>query len=512
MEVEWDSNYEPVYQKNPDGTYRLQSGKENNVIKIPAKDLVKNIAPESPAIAVDTDKGEVTITPPAYEKAGDDTDLASYTIAYKDAAGNAKTITATRDLKTNKWSGPGVNEESGVITLSVEKIELAGTITATAKDNGGLEGDTDKLDSEEKTQTLETATVSYDANNGTGEMEGKKLNKGSKYKILDNKFKAPENQEFDYWENDGNKVAAGTEITVKDNTVVKAVWKKIQVNVTYDGNGGKGSMDGATVDKGSEYTVLPNGFTAPDDTQEFKAWEVGGQEVAPGTKITVRDNTVVKAVWKKIQVKVTYDANGGSGNMTGATVEKGGKYALAANGFTAPENKEFQGWKIGDTEYAAGYEITVNEDTEVKALWKDIEYKVTFDGNGGSGDMPGKTVKKGGNVELPPNGFTPPTGKEFNGWEIDGKTYKVGESITVEGDVTVNALWKDKPVPPSTTPGKDKPGNQAKPQPKPQNQNPAAGGNLSKTGANGMYSLYSSMIMLAAGSLFVISRRRRAQR
>lgn len=439
VEVEWDSNYEPVYQKNPDGTYKLQSGKENNVIKIPAKDLVKNIAPESPAIAVDTDKGEVTITPPAYEKAGDDTDLASYTITYKDAAGNAKTITATRDLKTNKWSGPGVNEESGVITLSVEKIELAGTIKAIAKDNGGLEGDTDKLDSEEKTQTLETATVSYDRNGGSGDMDRKKLNKGSKYKILDNKFKAPENQEFDYWEIDGNKVAAGTEITVKDNTVVKAVWKKIQV-------------------------------------------------------------------------KVTYDANGGSGNMTGATVEKGGKYALAANGFTSPENKEFQGWKIGDTEYAAGYEITVIEDTEVKALWKDIEYKVTFDGNGGSGDMPGKTVKKGGNVELPPNGFTPPTGKEFNGWEIDGKTYKVGESITVEGDVTVKALWKDKPVPPSTTLGKDKPGNQAKQQPKPQNRTPAAGGNLSKTGANGMYSLYASLLLLATGGLFLISRRWRNQR
>ncbi|MCW1085672.1 InlB B-repeat-containing protein, partial [Streptococcus anginosus] len=90
-------------------------------------------------------------------------------------------------------------------------------------------------------------------------------------------------------------------------TVVKAVWKKVQVSVSYDGNGGSGSMDGATVDKGSKYTVLPNGFTAPDDSQEFKAWEVDGQEVAPGTEITVNGDTVVKAVWKKVQVSVSYD-------------------------------------------------------------------------------------------------------------------------------------------------------------------------------------------------------------
>ncbi|WP_311588071.1 LPXTG cell wall anchor domain-containing protein, partial [Varibaculum cambriense] len=124
------------------------------------------------------------------------------------------------------------------------------------------------------------------------------------------------------------------------------------------------------------------------------------------------------------------------------------------------------------------------------------------------GKMDEETVKKGDSFKLPANGFAPPAGKEFNGWQIDGKTYKVGESITVNGDVTVKALWKDKPASSSTTPGKDKPGKQGKSQP----QNPASGGNLSKTGANGTYSLYASLLLLATGGLFVISRRRRAQR
>ncbi|MDK6419918.1 hypothetical protein QP117_09560, partial [Actinotignum timonense] len=101
---------------------------------------------------------------------------------------------------------------------------------------------------------------------------------------------------------------------------MKAIWKKIQVKVSYDANGGNGEMKPATVDKGSEYTVLPNSFKAPDDTQEFDTWEVNGQKVSPGTKIKADKDTVIKAVWKKIPVKVSYDANGGSGTMTGKTV------------------------------------------------------------------------------------------------------------------------------------------------------------------------------------------------
>lgn len=432
----WDpeNNYEFVPEKNEDGSYKVKDGAKPK-ITIPAKDLVKNIAPKSPAIAVDTDTGTVTITPPAYENPGDDTDLLSYTITYKDNSGAEKTVTATRNLDTNKWSGPGVNEESGVITLSVEKIELAGTITATAKDNGGHEGDTDKLDSDPATKKLETATVSYDRNGGTGEMDSKKLNKGSKYKILSNAFTAPANE-------------------------------------------------------------------------KFKTWKIGETEYTADDEITVKEDTTIKAIWQDIEVKVSYDANGGSGEMTGKTLKKGSKYTLLDNGFTAPENKEFQGWKIGDTEYTEGAEITVDEDTEVKAIWKDIEYKVTFDGNGGSGDMPGKTVKKGSKFRLPPSKFEAPKNKEFKGWKIGDKEYQEGDEITVNRNTTITALWKDKPVPSSTTPGKDKPGKQGKSQP----QNPAAGGNLLKTGANGMYSLYASLLLLATGGLFLISRRRRNQR
>ncbi|EPD33020.1 hypothetical protein HMPREF9306_00549 [Propionimicrobium lymphophilum ACS-093-V-SCH5] len=264
---DWDSDGNPIYEKNPDGTYKLKDGAK--VTKFPVKDLVKNLKPDSPKIAVNTDDGKVTITPPPYENAGEDTGLLSYTVTYKDAGGNDKTITATRDLDTNKWSGPGVNEESGVITLSVEKIEVGGTITATAKDNGGLEGDTDKLDSDPESKPLETATVSYDANKGTGKMDGKTLNKGSKYTILDNVFSAPSaTPEFKTWEIDGKEVAPGTEITVTKDTVVKALWKAAEQKI--------------------ELKVDPNEVTIVKGSPMLKPMNVEAHSTSVGGDITLQ--------------------------------------------------------------------------------------------------------------------------------------------------------------------------------------------------------------------------------
>lgn len=290
--------------KNADGSYKIKEGAEPK-ITIPAKDLVKNIAPKSPAIEVDTDKGKVTITPPAYKDPGDDTDLLSYTVTYKDASGAEKTVTATRDLDNNTWSGSGVDANTGVITLSVKDIEVGGTVKATAKDNGGLEGDTDKLDSDLSSKKLETATISYNPNSGTGDMEGKVLNKGSEYAVLPNAFKAPDDtQEFKAWEVDGKEVAPGAEITIKDNTVIKALWKKKPVNEKFEvsfkaGEGATGTMVNQTVSKDSKYELPAPTFNAPDG-KVFAGWEVSGQDGVKqaGTTITISGNVTLTATWK----------------------------------------------------------------------------------------------------------------------------------------------------------------------------------------------------------------------
>ncbi|MBS6275208.1 MAG: InlB B-repeat-containing protein, partial [Actinomycetaceae bacterium] len=98
---------------------------------------------------------------------------------------------------------------------------------------------------------------------------------------------------------------------------------------------------------------------------------------------------------------VSYDGNGGKGSMDSATVDKGSTYKLLDSGFTAPANQKFKGWKIGDTEYAPGDEITVNEDTKVEAVWEDIPAPAPD----AKGSTPGgNAAGKKGNSSLPKTG------------------------------------------------------------------------------------------------------------
>lgn len=72
----------------------------------------------------------------------------------------------------------------------------------------------------------------------------------------------------------------------------------IKYTVSFDANGGTGSIDPVEKDEGSKYLLpQPTGLTAPEG-QEFKCWRINDSEYAPGTEITVNSNVTVVAVWK----------------------------------------------------------------------------------------------------------------------------------------------------------------------------------------------------------------------
>ena len=73
-----------------------------------------------------------------------------------------------------------------------------------------------------------------------------------------------------------------------------------------------------------------------------------------------------------------------------------------------------------------------------------VNYTVSFDKNGGTGTMNPETVIAGSKYTLPACGFTAPSNKKFDGWEVNGTKYAVGASIEVNSNVIVKALWTDK--------------------------------------------------------------------
>ena len=226
--------------------------------------------------------------------------------------------------------------------------------------------------------------------------------------------------------------------------------------VTFDGNGGTGSMEPVTVEEGSRYVLPACGFTAPAG-QEFKAWEIGGIEYNAGDDYVVLGNTEIKALWKDSAVipttfTITFNANGGTGSMEPVTVEEGSRYVLPACGFTAPAGQEFKAWEIGGIEYNAGDDYVVLGNTEIKALWKDsavipTTFTITFNANGGTGSMEPVTVEEGSRYPLPACGFIPPMNMQFSGWALsaDGSVIADG-AIMVTSNITLYAIWEPVPV------------------------------------------------------------------
>ena len=218
--------------------------------------------------------------------------------------------------------------------------------------------------------------------------------------------------------------------------------------VTFDGNGGTGSMEPVTVEEGSRYVLPACGFTAPAG-QEFKAWEIGGIEYNAGDGYVVLGNTEIKALWKDSAVipttfTITFNANGGTGSMEPVTVEEGSRYPLPACGFIPPVNMQFSGWALsaGGSVIADGA-IMVTSNITLYAIWEPVpvnEFVVFFDGNGGTPAVSSMTTI-GHRLAFLPGAFRSGSYR-FDGWYTERNGGELIATSTVfAANTIVYAHW-----------------------------------------------------------------------
>ena len=287
-------------------------------------------------------------------------------------------------------------------------------------------------------------TVTFNSNGGTS-VESQNVNAGEK---LTEPTPAPtkEGFTFDGWYEDSTfskKFDFNTPIT--DNMTLYAKWIENKYTLTFDANGGTGTM-APKADLTGEYTLPANGFTAPSGKQ-FKGWSLT-TDGAIVTKVDMTENKTVYAIWENIPVvtyTLTFDANGGSGTMA-PIADLTGEYTLPENGFTAPSGKQFKGWSL-TTDGAIVTKVDMTENKTVYAIWENIPvvtYTLTFDANGGSGTM-APIADLTGEYTLPENGFTAPSGKQFKGWSLttDGA---IVTKVDMTENKTVYAIWENIPV------------------------------------------------------------------
>ncbi len=217
------------------------------------------------------------------------------------------------------------------------------------------------------------------------------------------------------------------------------------VTVTYNTDGGS-SISSETVQKGQEYTISS---TVPTKgTSTFIAWWDGGANLyVPGEKITVYENITLKAIWDTYIVLV--DLRGGSWSNYSEFDPENPYFVLERGTYTIPDviptksGCTFMGWNSGNDTVKPGETLDVNSNIILTAVWG---YEVTFDLNGGRWDQDDAVVAESGTYTVPDDTPTK-SGCTFVGWMDGGNFLIPGDTIKLDSDVTLEAVWESNFVP-----------------------------------------------------------------
>ena len=143
---------------------------------------------------------------------------------------------------------------------------------------------------------------------------------------------------------------------------------------------------------------------------------------------------------------VTFDANGGTGNMRQQEFAEGVEQALSLNEFTR-EGFVFSGWSdVSDgygNSYSDGQKIKLTSDLVLYAQWKGT-YTVKFNANGGTGTMEDQIFVRAERKALSANLFTRDN-YEFVCWCTDpdgfGTNYYDSQEILPHESMELYAQW-----------------------------------------------------------------------
>jgi len=380
-----------------------------------------------------TDKGSDSGTPP--------TDPIEYSY---DGSDNA-TVLPNTDLVKAGYTLTGWTDGTNTYAIG-EEIPVVGDIT---------------LD------PVWTATVTYDANGGTGAVptDGTIYSEGETATVLDNTEGLIESgYTFVGWNTEadgsGTSYAAGEELTISGNVTLYAQWAK-NFTVTYtdkDADSGTPPTDPIeySYDGSDSATVLPNtdltkaGYT-------LTGWTDGTNTYTIGEEIPVVGDITLDPVWIN-DFTVTYTNTGAD---SGTPPVDPLYYAIdGSDSATALPNTDLTkagytltGWQDQDgNTYAVGDNIPVTGNITLDPVWA-ANLNVTYTDNGAdSGTPPTDPIEYAydgtDSATVLPNTDLTKDGYTLTGWQDqDGNTYAVGDNIPVTGDITLDPIWTANPTP-----------------------------------------------------------------
>lgn len=151
--------------------------------------------------------------------------------------------------------------------------------------------------------------------------------------------------------------------------------KKETYTVTFDANGGMGTMQQQVFTEGEQQALTKNTFTR--EGYIFSGWNGNGANYIDEQKITVTCDMTMYAQWTSNTVTVVFNANGGYGEMAHQTFTVGESQVLTANAFTK-DNYPFNNWNTKPNGTGISYnnmqEIIISENITLYAQWSNQEY------------------------------------------------------------------------------------------------------------------------------------------
>lgn len=408
------------------------------------------------------------------------------------------TITGDSGVETITGSGTYNYDTTANVTYQIKPGYHIKNITGTTADgdpNGVWTGHTGKGGTVNDTWTVKacnrtivvhtepnTYTVKYDGNGNTGGSTGSSNHTYGTAKALTANGYTKTGYSFNGWNTkaDGRGTAYADKASVKNlsstngaTVTLYAQWTASKYTVTYNANGGSGTMETDKATYGAGYVTKANAFSRTGYT--FVGWN----EKADGTGTdwtswigkswtwTYTKNITLYAQWTKNSYYL--DLNGvlddkSAGNITGyGTADIYVDGVQKANDVTDFYQKIPYGskYEIKDIKVVTGHtyvgvhsgSITGTIGTSnvgVVLEFKTNKYTVTFDKNNGTGTMKDQTFTYGVKQALTVNAFSR-TGYTFTGWNTkadgSGTTYTDKQEVTsltaADGaTITLYAQWK----------------------------------------------------------------------
>ena len=369
-----------------------------------------------------------------------------------------QTVVPGTETKTYQCTQSGSSWKTKVtpveIPITAAKLHNAGdSYTGTA---GSKAGDTYVYANGKWALKGNEIAITFDPNGGAGSMEPMSVNPGVGNKLTGNTF-TRENYTFTGWntakDGTGKTYADGEIVNFSADTTLYAQWTQNPV-ITFDANGGKGTMGTQTVKPNEATALTANSFTRAD--YDFTGWNTAadgtGKDYADKANITTNENVTLYAQWALHKYHIRWL------NLNGAVLKEG-RYTCEENaGYdmwfeedpepTMPEDENYtykflNRWTpYNDAEGINGWGFNPHKDVDFTAVYNKFEkLTVTFDANGGIGTMDSVKIVNGKSGEcymLPECGFTR-EGYTFNGWLITGM---VKMSEWAEEEELNDELWR----------------------------------------------------------------------